>query len=257
MKITDVARYFDELLRIDRFAGDPSNNGLQVEAGTECVRAAFAVDASLAVFERAAEESADLLVVHHGLSWGGEPRRWTGMTGRRFGTLFGNALSLYAAHLPLDANPRFGHNARLSDMIGLTDRRTFGTYHGKQIGFRGVLPGTKTVSELAGILDKTLPSSGPFGFVGDPAQEVKTVGVISGGGAWPDLFDEIGQDDRLDCLITGEATHEVFHPAKESGTVILTLGHYRSETPGVFAVMDLVKSKFGIETAFIDIPTNM
>ena len=46
-------------------------------------------------------------------------------------------------------------------------------------------------------------------------------------------------------------------PAKEAGTVILTLGHYRSETPGVFAVMDLVKSKFGIETAFLDIPTNM
>ena len=141
-------------------------------------------------------------------------------------------------------------------MIGLTDRRTFGTYHGKQIGFRGVLPGTKTVSELAGILDKTLPSSGPFGFVGDPEQKVNSVGVISGGGAWPDLFDEIAPD-HVDCLITGEATHEVYHPAKESETAILTLGHYRSETPGVFAVMDLVKSKFGIETAFVDIPTNM
>ena len=81
--------------------------------------------------------------------------------------------------------------------------------------------------------------------------------VISGGGAWPELFDEIAPEDHLDCLITGEATHEVFHPAKESGTTILTLGHYRSETPGVFAVMDLVKSRFGIGLEFIDIPTGM
>ena len=138
-------------------------------------------------------------------------------------------------------------------MIGLTDRRTFGSYHGRQIGFQGILPESKSVSELAQILDKALPSSGPFGFVGDPEQKVKSVGIISGGGAWPDLFEE----DHVDCLISGEATHEVFHPAKESGTTILTLGHYRSETPGVFAVMDLVKSKFGIETVFIDIPTGM
>ena len=75
-------------------------------------------------------------------------------------------------------------------------------------------------------------------------------------GASPELFDETSADP-LDCLVTGEATHEVFHPAKEAGTVILTLGHYRSETPGVFAVMDLVKSKFGIETVFLDLPTNL
>ena len=141
-------------------------------------------------------------------------------------------------------------------LIGLTERRTFGSYHGRQIGFQGVLPESKTVSELAQILDKALPSSGDFGFVGDLEQNVKSVGIISGGGAWPELFDEIAPD-HVDCLITGEATHEVFHPAKEYGTAILTLGHYRSETPGVFAVMDLVKSKFGIETDFIDIPTNM
>jgi dinuclear metal center YbgI/SA1388 family protein len=253
----DIVRFLDQILELDRWSDDPSNNGLQFSGDAEVEKAVFAVDASAELFCKAADLDAGFVFVHHGISWGSGIRRIDGILAERVKLLAANGISLYAAHLPLDANPRFGHNARLSDMIGLTDRRTFGTYHGKQIGFRGVLPGTKTVSELAGILDKALPSSGPFGFVGDPAQEVKTVGVISGGGAWPDLFDEIGQDDRLDCLITGEATHEVFHPAKESGTTILTLGHYRSETPGVFAVMDLVKSKFGIETAFVDIPTDM
>ena len=252
----DIVRFLDRILELDQWQDDPSNNGLQFEGDSEVEKAVFAVDASAELFCKAADLDAGFIFVHHGISWGPGIRRIDGILAERVKLLAANGISLYAAHLPLDANPSFGHNARLSDMVGLADRRTFGTYHGRQIGFRGVLPEAKTVSELAQILDKALPSSGPFGFVGDPAQKVKSVGIISGGGAWPDLFDETAAD-RVDCLITGEATHEVFHPAKEYGTAILTLGHYRSETPGVFAGMDLVKSKFGIETAFIDIPTNM
>ena len=249
----DIVRFLDKILELDQWPDDPSNNGLQFAGDAEVEKAVFAVDASAELFCKAADLDADFIFVHHGISWGSGIRRIDGILAERIKLLAANGISLYAAHLPLDANPRFGHNARLSDMIGLGDRRTFGDYHGRQIGFQGVLPESKTVSELAQILDKALPSSGDFGFVGDPAQEVKSVGIISGGGAWPELF----EGDHVDCLISGEATHEVFHPAKESGTTILTLGHYRSETPGVFAVMDLVKSKFGIETAFIDIPTNM
>ena len=252
----DIIRFLDRILELDQWPDDPSNNGLQFEGDSEVEKAVFAVDASAELFCKAADLDAGFIFVHHGISWGPGIRRINGILAERVKQLAANGISLYAAHLPLDANPRFGHNACLSDMVGLTDRRTFGTYHGRQVGFRGDLPEAKTVSELAQILDKALPSSGPFGFVGDPAQKVKSVGIISGGGAWPDLFDETAAD-HVDCLITGEATHEVFHPAKEYGTAILTLGHYRSETPGVFAVMDLVKSKFGIETAFIDIPTNM
>ena len=252
----DIVRFLDQILELDQWSDDPSNNGLQFAGDAEVEKAVFAVDASAELFCKAADLDASFIFVHHGISWGSGIRRIDGILAERIKLLAANGISLYAVHLPLDANPRFGHNARLSDMIGLADRHTFGTYHGKQIGFCGILPEAKTVTELAQILDKALPSSGPFGFVGDPEQNVKSVGIISGGGAWPDLFDEFS-NDHLDCLITGEATHEVFHPAKESGTAILTLGHYRSETPGVFAVMDLVKTKFGIETAFVDIPTNM
>ena len=252
----DIVRFLDRILELDQWTDDPSNNGLQFEGDAEVAKAVFAVDASAELFCKAADLDASFVFVHHGISWGSGIRRIDGILAERIKLLAANGISLYAAHLPLDAHPRFGHNARLSDMVGLADRRTFGTYHGKQIGFRGVLPEPKTVSELAQILDKALPSSGDFGIIGDPSQEVNSLGIISGGGAWPDLFDETA-DAPVDCLITGEATHEVFHPAKEYGTAILTLGHYRSETPGVFAVMDLVKSKFGIETAFVDIPTNM
>ena len=252
----EIAQFLDHILELDGWPDDPSNNGLQFAGDADVSNAVFAVDSSAELFRQAAGLGAGFIFVHHGISWGSGIRRIDGILAERITLLAKNGISLYAAHLPLDANPRFGHNARLSDMIGLAGRSAFGTYHGKRIGFRGVLPEAKTVSELAGILDRSLPSSGPYRIIGNPAQRVETAGVISGGGAWPDLFDEIAPD-HLDCLITGEATHEVFHPARETGTAILTLGHYRSETPGVFAVMDLVKSKFGIETVFLDIPTNM
>ena len=252
----DISQFLDRILELENWPDDPSNNGLQFAGNIEVAKAVFAVDASAELFRRAADLGADFIFVHHGISWGNGIRRIDGILAERVTLLAKNGISLYAAHLPLDANPRFGHNARLSDMIGLSDRSTFGEYHGKRIGVRGVLPEEKTVAELAEIFDRSLPSSGPYGIIGDPSQSVGSVGVISGGGAWPDLFDEIALD-HLDCLITGEASHEVFHPARETGTAILTLGHYRSETPGVFAVMDLVKSKFGIETVFLDIPTNL
>jgi dinuclear metal center YbgI/SA1388 family protein len=252
----DIARFLDQILELDRWPDDPSNNGLQFVGDAEVAKAVFAVDASVELFCKAADLDTDFIFVHHGISWGSGIRRIDGILADRIKLLAANGMSLYAAHLPLDAHPRFGHNARLADMIGIADRRTFGSYHGRQIGFQGVLPEAKTVAGLAQILDKSLPSSGSYRIIGDPEQKVETVGVISGGGAWPDLFDEIALD-HMDCLVTGEATHEVFHPAKETGTAILTLGHYRSETPGVFAVMDLVKSKFGIETAFLDIPTGL
>ena len=61
----------------------------------------------------------------------------------------------------------------------------------------------------------------------------------------------------MEALITGEFTHEIWHPALESGTSVLGLGHYRSETPGVIAVMNAVREQFQIETEFIDIPTGL
>ena len=172
----DIAQFLDLILELDRWPDDPSNNGLQFAGDAEVAKAVFAVDASAELFCRAADLDAGFIFVHHGISWGSGIRRIDGILADRIKLLAANGISLYAAHLPLDANPRFGHNARLSDMIGLTDRRPFGMYHGKDTGFRGILPEEKTVSELAKILDAALPSSGPLGVVGYAAQAVTTVG---------------------------------------------------------------------------------
>lgn len=122
IQLSEITAYLDELLAVDSVPGDVSNNGLQVEAANEVGSAIFGVDACQALFDAAVAQNADFIFVHHGLSWGGEPRRFTGITGTRLGTLFAEGINLYAVHLPLDAHPEIGHNALLADMIGLRRR---------------------------------------------------------------------------------------------------------------------------------------
>lgn len=256
-KLRELTGFLDELLNLKAFPDDPSNNGLQFEGGAEVAKAVFAVDACQATFDLAADKDADFVFAHHGLSWGPGVRRATGLSANRLTALAANGISLYAAHVPLDANPEFGHNILLASMLDLQEIRPFGLYHGQSIGFAGFLPKPRSIAGIAKIMDEKLPSSGGFRAIGESEQtQAHSVAVISGGGAWPELFEDMS-GFRPDLLITGEAGHEVFHPAMEAGVSILTLGHYRSETPGVLAVMRIVGEKFGIRTEFIDLPTGL
>lgn len=255
-ELKDITRFLDDKLHLADFPSDPSNNGLQFEGTEEVHRAVFAVDACMEIFSAAVERDADFLFVHHGLSWGTGFRRITGTDAQRFTALAANGISLYAAHLPLDAHPVFGHNSLLANMAGIRKPEPFGEYHGYRIGFHGELEKTVTLRTLAKHFHDQLPSEGEFRLLGDPAMKIRHPGIISGGGSWPELYAEI-EKLGVDCLVTGEAGHTSFHPALEAGTPVLMLGHYRSETPGVVALMDIVRKKFRIETEFIDCPTGL
>lgn len=253
----DVAAYLDDILNLKNFSDDPSNNGLQFQGDSHVEKAVFAVDACQAVFDLAADKDADFIFVHHGISWGSGMRRIVGLPASRLTALAANGMSLYAAHVPLDANPEFGHNILLSKMLDLEEIRPFGVWRGLPIGFAGILPKALSIADIAKRFDERLPSSGEISMIGGSAKcKVKSVAIISGGGAWPELFEDLSEF-RPDLLVTGEAGHEVFHPAMEAGVSILTLGHYRSETPGVLAVMNLIRKKFDVSTEFLDLPTGL
>ena len=71
MKLKKILEWFDGLLKVGDF-DDVSNNGLQIAREGDDVRlVAFAVDGSLKSVKAAAAAGAQLLVVHHGISWGG------------------------------------------------------------------------------------------------------------------------------------------------------------------------------------------
>jgi len=183
-------------------------------------------------------------------------KRISGITSKRVNILSHNGISLYGAHLPLDSHDEIGHNILLSKMIRLSEIESFGKYHESFLGYAGILGEEQNLLDLYHAFDEKLPSSGQFRILGNTQRKLKRVGIISGSGAWPELFDEI-QNRKIDCLVTGEISHEVFHPAVETNTCILQLGHYRSEIPGILSVMNIVKEKFQLNASFLDVPSGM
>lgn len=255
IKLQEVVSYLDELLKLSDFSSDCSNNGLQFEGKEEVKKIAFAVDATAESFQKAVEVNADMLFVHHGISWGNGFKHITGLDASRIKLLAKNDLSLYGVHLPLDAHSGIGHNARLAAMAELRYTAPFGDYHGKKIGIRGELPEAISVEELAKRIDLLLPSTGEYRIFGDKTRKVSRIGIISGGGAYIEAFMEM-KALSLECLVTGEMTHEAVSFAKEANSSVIRFGHYRSETPGVLAVMSDIKRYFDIEVEFLDLPTS-
>jgi len=252
--VKEISSFIDNLLNISEFDRDPSNNGLQVLASEDVKKIGFAVDASLGSFKQAAEDGCNLLVVHHGISWGGGFKRIVDdMNGRRISYLFNNNLSLYGVHLPLDAHPVYGHNACISEMLELQNVSEFGQYVGYNIGFSGELPEAITVEKLVELLNDKLDTNCSF-YGAEADKVVKTVGVVSGGAA-----DDITEADsrNLDVYITGEMNHYHVHSADELSPVLITAGHYKTEVPGIKALMEVVSENFDVKCEFYDLPTGL
>ena len=252
-KLATVVSYLDELLNPPLCCQDSSNNGLQVDAGAaDVTRVVFGVDACQALFEAAATRGAQLVVVHHGLSWRDQFRRLRGLTARRLETLFKNGISLYASHLPLDAHPELGHNAQIAKMLGLADSAPFFEYGNIPIGRVGTLPKpispdmlAMRVGKLLGTVCTVYPGS---------AKSVKKIGIVSGGGG--DCA-EAAADLGCDAILTGEITHAHWHLLRETGVTGIAAGHYATETPGLKAVMAHLQRKHKITCDWIDLPTGL
>ncbi len=246
----EVVDFLDDVLRTPQECRDVSNNGLQVE-GKACVESVlFAVDASLAFFEQASAQGADMLVVHHGISWGDGLRYLSGMHARRLRILFQHDISLYASHLPLDVNPEFGNNAVLASLFGLKEPALFFPCGGIDVGLHGVLSapvGLSAFVDSVGVKLGCKPqvlSSGP--------ERVRHVGVVSGsGGDAVHLCKELG----IDCLLTGEVGHVHVHVAAELGVNVVAAGHYCTEVCGIKALMLKMREALKLNCDFVDIPT--
>jgi dinuclear metal center YbgI/SA1388 family protein len=250
---TELVNFLDKTLDLKSFKADVSNNGLQVEGCEKIERVIFGVDACQELFDTAVETKSQFILVHHGISWGGNPRRFTSCTAKKLELMFRRQISLYAAHLPLDAHPVLGNNAQLCQMLKLENMQEFFEYANCKIGFTGDLPQKMLLKDIAAIFEDRLDTKGKLH--GDNEMRISKVAVVSGGGGMDSL--EQAAAAGADLLITGEFCHEMYHLQMELDLPVLSLGHYASETVGVKAVMQDLQEKFELETEFIDIPTGL
>ncbi|GGN08279.1 Nif3-like dinuclear metal center hexameric protein [Halarchaeum nitratireducens] len=254
MELSEIVSRYDERLRTEDYADvDASANGLQVgPADREITHAAFAVDAVAETAAAAADAGADLLVTHHGLSWGGIER----VTGRQYGRiapLIEHDVALYVSHLPLDGHPELGNAAGIADLLGLTDVEGFGSVGPETAGLRGSADALAR-ADVNALLDDELDHGGTGVRCLDFGPEtIEDVAILTGAGA--DFLDE-AVAAGVDAFVTGEPKGKTYHEAKEAGVNVFCGTHYGTETFGVRSLMDLADS-WGVETTYLDAPTGL
>lgn len=254
--LSEIAQYLDDVLRIAEIPDYPTAlNGLQVETGDDIVRIAAAVDARQRTFGDAIAAGANLLLVHHGLFWGGlEPLR--GPAFRRVQSLVTGRLALYAAHLPLDAHPTFGNNVLLAKELGLTPTFGFARHQSVDIGLGGDSD-TPTADVIARAARLAARYGGTVRHTAcEPDRTTRRWAVCTGAGASRDTIKEAAARS-VDTLIVGEGPHWTAIDAEELGITIIYAGHYATETFGVQALAEHVSSTFGIPWTFLHVPTGL
>ncbi|WP_181693483.1 Nif3-like dinuclear metal center hexameric protein [Natronomonas sp. LN261] len=253
----ETAEFRDRLndrLDHDAYAGvDASANGLQIGSADGTVeRAAFAVDGVEATVREAADVDADVLVVHHGLVWGGLDRV-TGPEYDRIASCVESDVALYVSHLPLDGHDELGNAAGLASFLGCERREPFGEYDGVTIGQRARLDTPRSVEGLRKRLSELDTGGQPIRTLGFGPETIEDVAIVTGSGT--DWIREAA-DAGADALVTGEGKQKAYHEAREAGLNVLMAGHYATETFGVRRLRDLVDG-WGIETAYVDHPTGL
>lgn len=252
MKLESLVQYMDDYLSVTGYPDYPGAlNGLQVGGPESVEKVVAAVDASEASISEAAASGADLLLVHHGLFWGGL-RPLTGRRLRRVRALIENGVALYSCHLPLDGHAEIGNSALLARALGLELEGRFAAYQGAEVGWHGRPPEPLDVDGLRGTLEAAV--GGPVHVVPGGPERIDRVGVVTGGGA---DFTEEAARLGLDALVTGEAHHHNHFDAMELGVHLLLGGHYATETFGVRALGAHVAERFDLDFEFVDQPTGL
>lgn len=223
-------------------------NGLQVEGRPQVRRIISGVTASQALLDAAVEAEADVVLVHHGYFWKGEDARVTGMKRRRLQTLLGHDISLLAYHLPLDLHPEVGNNVQLARQLEITVEGPLDPDNPKVAGLLGSLAEPMTARDFARRVQGVL---GREPLLVEGAGMVRRIGWCTGGGQGY-IDDAIAAG--VDLFLTGEASEQTFHSARENGVSFIAAGHHATERYGVQALGDYLARRFAIEHLFIDCP---
>ena len=239
----DFLTWCNETLQTALFK-DYAPNGLQIEGKEYIGKIATSVTASKAAIDFAADQKADLLLVHHGMFWKNELPTITGWKKERIAALLDNDINMAAYHLPLDAHPELGNNAQLAEKLDFTVERRFGE---QNLLNSGSLKQVKILGALAVHIEAVLQRKPVV--IGDLNREIRKVAWCSGGAQG---FFQTAIDEGVDLYLTGEISEAQYHLANETGTAFVSAGHHATERYGVQALAEAAVGVFGLEVCHFD-----
>ena len=251
----DLSQYLFDYLGVAKIK-DYCPNGLQVEGKPQIKKIITGVTASLALIERAIEEKADAILVHHGWFWKNDDTRVVGQLHDRLKLLMSHDINLFAYHLPLDVHPQLGNNAQLAKMMGWTVAKPSKK---SPLATLGVMDGLiwegkpaasqKNLGQLARSLASRLERD-PL-VVGDQNQPIKRIAWCTGGAQ---NYIKEASSMKVDAYISGEISESTFHAANEIGVAYIAAGHHATERYGIQALGQYLEKTFRIKHQFIDLP---
>lgn len=238
---SDILQTLDQWLTPENFQ-DYCPNGLQVEGRPEVSRIISGVTASQALVDAAVGAGADMILVHHGYFWKGEPQPITGMKRARISTLLSHEISLVAYHLPLDDHPEYGNNRQLAGVLGIENPRPL-----SGLLWQGELKEPLSAEAFADYLADRLDRR-PL-HVGSGPHQIRRIAWCTGAAQG---FLPMAVEAGVDAYISGEASEPTTHTARECGIHYFGAGHHATERYGVQALGEALAREFGIEHRFID-----
>ncbi|MBP5191439.1 MAG: Nif3-like dinuclear metal center hexameric protein [Opitutales bacterium] len=239
-----IVTFLDETLQTRTIPDYPNAcNGLQLENNGKVTRIAGAVDANVHIIEAAIAQKADLLFVHHGLTWQGL-KPMTGPLYRLYQQAMAANLAIYSAHLPLDSHPTYGHNVQIAKVLGLKIEGGFAFYNKNSFGWlcQGIERET-----LCHRLQALFPRS--FHPILYGSLHPQKIAIVSGGGG-SSVEEMIASS--IDTLITGEVHYSVVSLAQLYRLNLLVCGHYATECFGVQALLPVLQERMQIPCFFIE-----
>ncbi|WEV49659.1 Nif3-like dinuclear metal center hexameric protein [Acinetobacter sp. ESL0695] len=238
--LNDIIQWCDQTLKTQEFK-DYAPNGLQIEGKQDVKKILCAVTASQDAIDACIAEGADVLLVHHGYFWKGEPYPITGMRGERIKKLIQHDISLIAYHLPLDAHPSLGNNAAIAELLKLENIQPLDFNDKHPIGNVATLKSSISVSEFQTLLKNNINPN--ILHLSAQREMIQRIGYCTG--AAQDFISK-ASEQLCDAYISGEVSERTFYEAKELNVHYFACGHHATERYGVQRLGKAIAEQFGI-----------
>ena len=155
---------------------------------------------------------------------------------------------MLAYHSPLDVHPEVGNNVQLAKQLGIDVESELEPGNARVVGLQGSLAEPLSARDFAQRVQQVL---GREPLLVEGPGLISRVGWCTGGGqGYIDQAIAAG----VDLYLTGEASEQTFHSARENAISFIAAGHHATERYGVQALGEYLAKRFALEHLFIDCP---
>lgn len=223
------------------------NCGFQLNIGdTALEKVLVALEITDDVIDEAIEKECQLIITHHPMLFNGiKSIDVRNATGRYIKKLMNSGISVFSCHTNFDICDG-GNNDYLADILDLDEVGYIADENITRMGYADY----DSVREVCEVLAQGLGvDKNTFNVVGNPDEEIETIGMCSGAGA---EFLEIAKACGCDLFITGDLKHHEARHAEEIGISVIDAGHFGTEKIFADAFIDMMfTNEFNYDIEFV------